>query len=301
MIYTVTFNPAVDYVVYLDRLEEGKTNRTTGEAQYFGGKGINVSLILNTLHQKSTALGFVAGYTGKAIEEGLEAQGLTTRFVHLKNGLSRINVKIKAGAETEINANGPEIPEDAVGELFDILNQLQKGDVLILAGSVPGTLPSDIYEKILESLKDRGVLTLVDACGDLLKRTLRYRPFLIKPNLDELSEIFGQELQTEEEITEHAKKLQELGAENVLVSLGKRGALLVTQKGDVLTAPALGGKPKNTVGAGDSMLAGFLAGYLKTGDFSYALLLGSAAGGATACSEGLAKEEEIFKLFNENK
>lgn len=299
MIYTVTFNPAVDYVVHLEEFQPGRTNRSVSEEIYWGGKGINVSIVLKNLGFESVPLGFVAGFTGTAIEEGLQKQGIHTDFIRLESGISRINLKIKTGRETEINAQGPAISKAAAQALDQKLDALKSGDTLVLAGSIPATLPADIYEKILKRLSGRGIRFLVDATGDLLVNVLKYRPFLIKPNRHELEEICDRPLPSIAEVAEGARELQRQGAENVLVSLGKDGALLLTEQGDILTAEALGGKPVNTVGAGDSMVAGFLAGYLESGSYEYALKLGSAAGGATACSKGLAQREEILQLLNE--
>ena len=288
MIYTVTFNPAVDYVVHLEEFEPGTTNRSVSEEVYWGGKGINVSVVLKNLGFESIPLGFIAGFTGSAIEEGLQKQGIRTDFIRLESGITRINLKIKTVRETEINAQGPDISKQAANALYEKLSALQTGDTLVLAGSIPSSLPSDMYENILKRLSGKGIRFLVDATGDLLVNVLKYHPFLIKPNRRELEDICGRPLPTADEVAAAARELQAQGAVNVLVSLGKDGALLLNEHGEVLTAEALGGKPVNTVGAGDSMVAGFLAGYLERGDYEYALRLGSAAGGATACSKGLA-------------
>jgi 1-phosphofructokinase len=297
MIYTVTFNPAVDYVVHLEEFQPGRTNRSVSEEVYWGGKGINVSIVLKNLGVESVPLGFIAGFTGTAIEEGLQKQGIRTDFIRLECGISRINLKIKTTRETEINAQGPEISEAAAKALDEKLDALQSGDTLVLAGSIPSTLPSEMYEKILKRLSGRGIRFLVDATGDLLVNVLKYQPFLIKPNRHELEEICARPLPSIAEVAEGARELQRQGAQNVLVSLGKDGALLLTEQEEILTAKAVGDKPVNTVGAGDSMVAGFLAGYLETGSYEYALKLGSAAGGATACSKGLAQREEILQLL----
>ncbi len=297
MIYTVTFNPAIEYVVYTEAISSGSIMRSSRENIYFGGKGINVSLILRELDTLSTALGFIAGFTGEAIEKNLLEKGIATDFIRLPKGLSRINVKIRADMETDINASGPKIEATELELFFNKLDNIKKGDTLILAGSVPRGLPNNVYEVILERLRNKDIRFVVDAEGELLKSCLKYRPFLIKPNKEELEELFSVKLSSKGEILDYAKKLTEMGAENVLVSLGGEGAVLLTGTEDNYFEPALGGKPVNTVGAGDSMLAGFIAGYLKTGDFSYALKLGSACGGATACSEGLATKEEINKLL----
>ena len=298
MIYTITFNPAVDYVVYTDELQVGKVNRSKSEEIYFGGKGINVSMVLNELGIKSKAMGFVAGFTGAAIEKGLTDAGIETDFVHLNKGFTRINVKIKSHAETELNGQGPEIPTEKLDELFDRLDGIKDGDGVILAGSIPSYLPSDIYERILERLKDRNIRAVVDATDDLLVNVLKYRPFLIKPNNFELGDIFGVTINTHEEIVKYAGKLKDMGAVNVLVSMAGDGAILLDEFGKTHVCGVCKGQVKNSVGAGDSMVAGFLAGCAK-GDYEYALKLGTAAGGATAFSDGLAKKDDIFKLLRQ--
>ncbi len=298
MIYTVTFNPAVDYVVQADKLEKGSVNRASSEEIFFGGKGINVSLVLGELGIPSRALGFVAGFTGKAIEEGVREKGIETDFVHLKKGFSRINVKIKSDEETELNGQGPEIGEEALRELFGKLSELKDGDMIVLAGSIPNTLPADIYERILESLSNRQIKAVVDATKDLLMNVLKYKPFLIKPNNHELGEMFGVTLKTNEEIAEYAGKLKEMGARNVLVSMAGDGALLLDENGKTHICGVCKGTVKNSVGAGDSMVAGFIAGS-QEGDYEYALKLGTAAGGATAFSDGLAKKDEIYRLLEQ--
>ncbi len=299
MIYTVTFNPAIDYIVRMGSdLLPGMTNRSDSEDCYFGGKGINVSTILNNLGFENTALGFVAGFTGKAIEESVRAKGIHADFVQLPEGISRINVKIKGHEETEINAQGPGIPEDAQKQLFDKLNKLVDGDVLILAGSIPSSLPSDVYEKILALLSDRKIEVVVDATKDLLKNVLKYHPFLIKPNNHELGEMFGTVLKTDDEIEAHAKKLQELGARNVLISMAGDGAMLISEDGQKFRIGVPKGKVKNSVGAGDSMVAGFIAGYFKNKSYEEALKMGTAAGSATAFSDDLATGAAILELYN---
>ena len=297
MIYTVTFNPALDYIVRTDGLEIGKTNRSASEEIYIGGKGINVSTVLGNLGIKSTLLGFLAGFTGYAIENEINKMGLISDFVHLKKGLTRINVKLKTPTETEINAAGPDIPQTAIDELFSKLKNLKSGDIIVLAGSIPKTLPSNIYEKILSALYGKGIKFIVDATGELLTNVLEYQPFLIKPNVDELSEIVGENLDTPEKIVNGAKKLRAKGAVNVLVSMGGDGAMLLDERGEVTFMPILKKGAINTVGAGDSMVAGFLAGYLDTGDYKYALKLGSAAGSATACSPWLATKKDIDEIM----
>ncbi len=298
MIYTVTFNPAIDYIVHTGQMQVGQVNRSQSEELYFGGKGINVSFVLHELGLPSKALGFVAGFTGAAIEAGIQEQGIATDFVHLDSGFSRINVKIKSGEETELNGQGPNISEAAVAELFEKLNQLQDGDVLILAGSIPNTMPADSYEKILAHLSDQKIKVVVDATKDLLLNVLPYHPFLIKPNNHELGELFGVTLHSIEEIATYAKKLQEMGAQNVLISMAGDGALLIDETGKQHVCGVCKGTVKNSVGAGDSMVAGFVAGSMQ-GDYEAALKLGTAAGGATAFSEGLAQRAEIERLLQQ--
>ena len=298
MVYTVTFNPAIDYVVHTKEMQVGQVNRSESEEIYFGGKGINVSFVLHELGIPSKALGFVAGFTGAALENGVQASGIETDFVHLKNGFSRINVKIKSEEETDLNGQGPVIDEAALQELFEKLKQLKDGDTLVLAGSIPNTLPADIYERILESLSDRAIRTVVDATKDLLLNVLKYKPFLVKPNNYELGEMFGVTLHTTEEIATYAAKLKEMGAQKVLVSMAGDGALLLDEHGKTHVCGVCKGTVKNSVGAGDSMVAGFLAGSID-GDYAYALKLGTATGGATAFSDGLAKREEIDRLLQQ--
>lgn len=297
MIYTVTFNPALDYVIKVDKFETGIVNRVFQENIFFGGKGINVSVILRELGFDSVALGFTAGFTGKALEDGIKAQGITSNFIHLDNGMTRINVKMKSDNETEINGMGPDISKEAIDELFAKLDKLVQGDVLALSGSIPQTLPEDIYEQIMERLQDKGVLIAVDATKDLLLNVLKYHPFLIKPNNHELGEMFHVELKSDEDIIYYAKELQKQGARNVLISMAGDGAILVTETDEVIKMGVPKGVIKNSVGAGDSMVAGFLAGYLKTGSYQEALKLGTASGSATAFSEGLAERAYIDELL----
>ena len=300
MIYTVTFNPAIDYVVRLDApLEVGEVNRARGEDCVLGGKGVNVSGVLAELGCQSVALGFVAGETGAWLERGLAKQGITTDFIHLPEGMTRINVKIKAGQETELNGAGPNIPESAMQQLEAKLDALQKDDILILAGSIPSSLSQDTYERLLARLQGKGVRAVVDATRDLLVNVLPYHPFLIKPNNHELGEIVGKALKTDEEIVAAAKELQAKGARNVLVSMAGDGALLLDEAGQTHRIGCPKGKVVNSVGAGDSMVAGFVAGYLQSGDYTAALRLGTACGSATAFSLGLAKKADIEKLLSE--
>ena len=300
MIYTVTFNPALDYIMRVPELVPDAVNRTDSENIFYGGKGINVSIILSHLGVENQALGFVAGFTGDEIEQGVKQQGVQTKFIHLPQGLSRINVKIKdieKKAETEVNAQGPAIPKECLKKLFLQLEQLVEGDVLILAGSIPVTLPSDVYEQIMSRLEHRKIEIVVDATKDLLRNVLKYHPFVIKPNNHVLGEIFEKELSTKDEIVYYARELQKLGARNVLVSMAGDGSILITEHGKVYQMGVAKGKVKNSVGAGDSMVAGFVAGYLEKQDFAYALKLGTAAGGATAFSDDLASGSYIRDIF----
>lgn len=298
MIYTVTFNPAVDYVLYMDTLDLGLVNRSVREEIYYGGKGINVSSVLKNLGTESAALGFVAGFTGEEVERGLKQAGIRTDFIRLEKGLTRINVKIKSAEETDVNGSGPEIGPEALGRLFEKLDELGEGDVLCLAGSIPATLPEDLYETILQRLQGRDIRFVVDATGDLLVNVLQYSPFLIKPNHHELGEIFGKELQSEDEIFRYADELRRMGARNVLVSMAGRGAVLAAEDGMHYKAEVPDGRVKNSVGAGDSMVAGFLVGYLKEETYAHALRMGAAAGSATAFSDGLATQELTHALLD---
>ena len=298
MIYTVTFNPAIDYVVRIDEMTTGRVNRSNDEKIYFGGKGINVSAVLNELGVRSKALGFVAGFTGEAIEKGVAEKGIETDFVHLENGFSRINVKIKSKEETELNGQGPAIDHKSLEQLFSKLDKLQDGDTLVLAGSIPASMPPDIYERILERLTGKNIKAVVDASKDLLLNVLKYKPFLVKPNNHELGEMFGVALKTMDEIKEYAGRLKDMGARNVLVSMAGDGALLIDENGKTHICGVCKGTVKNSVGAGDSMVAGFIAGS-EQGDYEYALKLGTAAGGATAFSDDLAARDDIFRLLEQ--
>lgn len=297
MIYTVTFNPALDYVIRMESLKLGTVNRSSAEAVYYGGKGINVSTVLKNIGVDSVALGFVAGFTGKEIEEGVKNMGVATDFIKLPEGMSRINVKIKAEQETEINGQGPAISMEKVEKLFEKLDRLEKGDCLVLAGTIPASLPSDIYEQIMDRLKDKEIRIVVDATKDLLLNVLKYHPFLIKPNNHELGEMFGVVLETDEEIVEYAKKLQERGARNVLISMAGDGAILLTETKEVYKMGVPKGTVVNSVGAGDSMVAGFVASYFKEHDYLKALKFGTATGSATAFSEGLATMDKVEELL----
>lgn len=298
MIYTVTFNPAIDYVVHADEIKSGEVNRTNSEQIFFGGKGINVSFVLAELGIKSKALGFVAGFTGEAIEKGVKEKGIDADFVHVKNGFSRINVKIKSNEETEINGQGPIIDEEALRELLFKLEKIKSEDTLVLAGSIPNTLPSDMYEKILSLVAHKGIRVVVDASKDLLLNVLKFNPFLVKPNNHELGEIFDVKLETVEQVVYYAAKLRNMGARNVLVSMAGDGAVLLDENGYFHTCGVCKGTVKNSVGAGDSMVAGFIAGF-EGGDYERALMLGTACGGATAFSDGLANKFEIARLMSE--
>ena len=298
MIYTLTLNPAIDYVVQLDTpLAGGAINRSQGEAYQFGGKGINVSNVLRALGMPTTALGFVAGFTGQALEQGLREMGLTTDFVVLPGGQTRINVKVKADRETEINGAGPHISPADMEKLLEKLDSLTGADTLVLSGSVPGSLGADTYARILQAVAGKQVRAVVDAASSLLTQALPYRPFLIKPNREELAQIFDAPMEEDGQILAAARRLQQMGARNVLVSLAEAGALLLEEGGTVHRMDCPKGRVRNSVGAGDSMVAGFLAGFLKTGDYGYGLKLGIAAGSATAFSLGLATTEEIYSLL----
>ena len=297
MIYTVTLNPALDYTVWVSNFAMGKTNRTAREVLQFGGKGINVCAVLGALGEPAVALGFAAGFVGEALCNMLHSAHIMHDFVRLSHGETRINIKLKTGEETEINASGSDVPPDAIEALLAKLDMLCAGDTLVLAGSVPRSVPSDIYEQMLLRIRDRDIHVVVDAERELLLPILPYRPFLIKPNLRELCDMVGRELVTDQEIAGAARELQRLGARNVLVSLGGQGALLLDEAGTVHRAGAVGGAAVNTVGAGDSMLAGFLCGVKK--GYVYALQMGLAAGGATASKIGLATGEEIARLMQE--
>ena len=297
MIYTVTFNPAIDYVVHFDRLRPGEINRNESEEFQFGGKGINVSNVLRTLGFDTVALGFVAGFIGEGFEKGLAEMGLKTDLIHVKEGMTRVNVKVKAAEETEINGIGPVITEADMEKLFEKLDAIGPEDVLVLSGSIPKCLPGDTYERIMARLDGRGIPIAVDATKDLLVNVLKYHPFLIKPNNHELGEIFGKVLRTDEEIADCARRLQEMGGRNILVSMAGAGALLLDEAGGVHRIGCPKGKVLNSVGAGDSMVAGFLAGWLEKRDYDYALKLGTATGSATAFSIGLAEKPLIDKLL----
>ncbi len=297
MIYTLTLNPSIDYVVRLDSFVSGITNRTTGEDYFIGGKGINVSCILAELGIKSTALGFTAGFTGEAIEKGLQELGICSDFIRLKEGISRINIKVKADKESEINCQGPHISEEEFDRLLQKTDKITDGDTIVLAGSIPKTVSDDAYERILKRLEGRDVRIVVDATKKLLLNCLKYRPFLIKPNRQELSEIFGREVSDEKETEECARELMKMGATNVIVSLGGDGAVLFAEDGKTYCSGVVKEKVLNTVGSGDSMVAGFIAGCEQKNDYGYALRLGTACGNATAFSLGLATRDKIMEIL----
>ena len=299
MIYTVTFNPSLDYIVSVEDFQLGLTNRTSSELLLPGGKGINVSTVLMNLGIESTALGFIAGFTGEEITRRLSAMGVKNGFIQLENGFSRINLKLKSIEGTEINSQGPKIGSEKVDLLMKQLGELGAGDVLFLSGSIPSSMPDDAYQKIMAMLDGRGVQIVVDATRDLLLKVLPYHPFLIKPNNHELGEIFGVKLDTRQSVIPYGKKLQEMGAVNVLISMAGEGAVLVAEDGSVYEEPAPKGHLVNGVGAGDSMVAGFMAGYRKKQDYEYAFHMGIAAGSASAFSENLATREEIEAVYTQ--
>lgn len=298
MIYTLTVNPSLDYMIQVPQFEAGIVNRSSSEKFMAGGKGINVSLMLKNLGVESCALGFVAGFVGQEIERQLNEKNIMTDFVHLKNGLSRINVKIHSDQESEINANGPAIQKEEIEELFNKLNALKENDILVLAGSIPRTLPDDFYAVIMEKLADKKINFVVDAERRILMEALKYKPLLVKPNNYELGQIFDVELNTRDVVIPHAKKIRELGARNVLVSLAGEGAVLVDEHGNVFEKAAPKGKVLNSVGAGDSMVAGFISEYIKTSDTKRAFLMGISAGSASAFCDGFASCEMVSEIFN---
>lgn len=297
MINTITLNPSLDYIVRVNDFNTGSVNRSEKEDIYAGGKGINVSIVLKNLGIENTALGFVAGFTGDEIENIVKGHGVNSEFIKLNTGMSRINVKLKSKEETEINGMGPKITESDVNELYHKLSDMKDGDFLVLAGSIPNSLPNNIYEKIMKDFEHKNINFIVDATKDLLLNVLKYKPFLIKPNHHELGEMFNVKLENIEEIIFYAKKLQELGARNVLISMAGDGAILITEDGDVSRIDAPKGKLINSVGAGDSMVAGFLAGYIESNDLKKAFKMGVATGSASAFSEGLATKEKVEELL----
>lgn len=298
MIFTVTFNPSLDYIVRVDEMRLGTINRTNYEQLLPGGKGINVSIVLGNLGHPSRALGFSAGATGAALEKLLADTGVDADLVHVKAGFTRINAKVKAVEETELNGQGPRIAPEDVDALFSKLDVLGQDDTLVISGSVPNTLPSDMYEQVMERLAGRGVRIVVDAERDLLTRVLPYRPFLVKPNNHELGDIFGVTLKTRDEVVPYARRMQEMGAQNVLVSMAGEGGVLVAADGQVYQSPAAKGTVVNSVGAGDSCVAGFLAGLMETGSYQTAFRMGLAAGSASAFSDHLATRPEVEDLMS---
>ena len=299
MIYTVTFNPSLDYIVSVEDLKLGVVNRTNKELMYPGGKGINVSLVLRNLGCDSTALGFQAGFTGKEIARLMEEQGIQPDFIEVKNGISRINVKVRSNEESEINGMGPEISKEDIDKLYARLDKLEDGDILVLAGSIPSVMPKTMYRDIMEHVSGKKLQIAVDATQDLLRNVLKYHPFLIKPNNYELGEIYGVEIHTRDEVVPYAQKLQEEGARNVLVSMAGEGAVLLTETGEVYQTEAPKGKVQNSVGAGDSMVAGFIAGYLVSKDYEQAFYMGVCTGSASAFSEGMATKEAVQNLLGQ--
>ena len=298
MIYTVTLNPSLDYVVSMDEMKPGATNRSKSEHMLPGGKGINVSIVLKNMGVPSVALGFIAGFTGDEIAKNVTDLGCKTDFIKLGQGMSRINIKLKADEETEINCVGPCIEDADVQKLYAQLDKLKENDILVLAGSIPSSVSDSIYQDIMIRLANKNVMVIVDATKDLLVNVLSNHPFLIKPNNHELGEIFGMELKTNEEIIYYAKKLQEKGARNVLVSMAVDGAIFLGEDGSVFESKAPKGTVVNSVGAGDSMVAGFLAGYLEKHDYQHAFKMGISAGSASAFSKDLATKEEIETVYN---
>jgi len=298
MIYTVTFNPSLDYIVTVEKFTCGIVNRTKKEVIFPGGKGINVSMVLKNLGHENTALGFLAGFTGREIQRLLEEKGIQTDFITVEDGLSRINVKLRSEQESEINGQGPAISTQDIGKLYEKLDALTDGDILVLAGSIPDVMPGSIYMDIMKYLQKKNLKIVVDATKDLLVNVLQYHPFLIKPNNHELGEIFGVTLRDKDEVITYAKKMQEKGARNVLVSMAGEGAVLVAEDGSVFKAEAPKGEVVNSVGAGDSMVAGFLAGFLETGTYEEAFQMGLCAGSASAFSENMATRQEVQGLLD---
>lgn len=298
MIYTVTLNPSLDYVVDVDDFELGRTNRAVSERLYAGGKGINVSFVLKNLGFESTALGFSAGFTGEEIKKQIQERGITENFITVLNGQSRINIKLRGQQETEINGMGPDIEKEHIQQLLKKLSVLSPGDYLILAGSVPMKINDTIYYDILKTLDKKGIKAVVDTTGDLLLNVLKYHPFLIKPNIHELSKLFSTEIKTKEEVVQYGLKLQDMGAQNVIVSMAGDGAVFICENGEIYKSEAPKGVVKNSVGAGDSMVAGFLAGFCETKDFAKAFKMGVCTGSASAFSEDLATKEQVRQVMD---
>ena len=298
MIYTVSFNPSLDYVVDVPQIELGRVNRAQSEILYPGGKGINVSIVLTNLGIENEALGFIAGFVGETLEMLLAKKGIKTDFIRLPEGVTRINVKIRAKEETELNGKGPFIEECYVQKLYDKLDRLNDKDVLVLAGSIPDCMPKSSYMDIMKRLADKNIPIVVDATKELLVNVLPYKPFLVKPNNHELGEVFGVTIKTKEAVVQYAKELANEGARNILVSMAGEGAVLLAEDGNVYMSDAPVGVLKNSVGAGDSMVAGFLAGYLQTGSYEKAFQMGVCTGSASAFSEELATKEEVMSLLH---
>lgn len=298
MIYTVTLNPSLDYVVDVDDFELGRTNRAVSERLYAGGKGINVSFVLKNLGFESTALGFSAGFTGEEIKKQIQERGITENLITVLNGQSRINIKLRGQQETEINGMGPDIEKEHIQQLLKKLSVLSPGDYLILAGSVPMKINDTIYYDILKTLDKKGIKAVVDTTGDLLLNVLKYHPFLIKPNIHELSELFSTEIKTKEEVVQYGLKLQDMGAQNVIVSMAGDGAVFICENGEIYKSESPKGVVKNSVGAGDSMVAGFLAGFCETKDFAKAFKMGVCTGSASAFSEDLATKEQVRQVMD---
>lgn len=299
MIYTVTFNPSLDYIVSVNHFKPGEVNRTVAELMFPGGKGINVSMVLKNLGYDSVALGFMAGFTGNEIVRLLDERRINSDFISVESGMSRINVKLRSDEESEINGMGPEIGKADIQKLYSQLDRLKEGDVLVLAGSIPTVMPESMYMDIMRYLSGRGIDIIVDATKDLLLNVLEYHPFLIKPNNHELGEIFGVKLKTKDDVIPYARRMQEKGARNVLVSMAGEGALLVTEEGRVYESMPPKGEVKNSVGAGDSMVAGFLAGYLSSHDYEQAFYMGLCTGSASAFSDNLATRPEVEALLKQ--
>lgn len=302
MIYTVTFNPSLDYIIQVKDFKVAQINKTTYEKILPGGKGINVAIVLSNLDHQSTALGFTAGFTGKEIEHRLKNFGCKTSFIHVKEGLSRINVKMKSNEETEINGQGPNIQKNDIDQLFTKLDELTSEDILVISGSIPSSLPDTMYEQILQRVQNKACRVIVDATNTLLIKVLKYHPFLIKPNNLELGEIFHVSLHTREDVIPYAYKLQDMGARNILVSMAGQGAILLDETGNIYQSQAPKGNVINSVGAGDSMVAGFISGYLETnGDYQHAFMKGLCSGSASAFSENLATKQEVLDLMDQMK
>ena len=297
MIYTVTLNPSIDYVIKVDKLTTGNINRVNEEHVYPGGKGINVTRILKSLDNDNIALGFVSGFTGDYIINSLQELNLKSDFIKVKEGFTRINVKVKSEEETEINGQGPKISEEELNQFYKVIDKLVDGDILILSGSIPSCLDERLYESIMKKVEDRDIKVIVDATKNLLLNVLKYKPFLIKPNNHELAEMFNVELNSTEDVVFYARKLKEMGAQNVLISMGKEGALLVTENDEVFASSVAKGEVVNSVGAGDSMVAGFIAGYLENYSYEQAFKMGVATGSASAFSQYLATKEEVMGLM----